>query len=1092
MDYSCIDANSLVYNFNYQWKFKLANAFPLENALESNTDAEGRFFYDLEYSDGDWSDVSVPHTFNDGELFSKRMADAGAGQTRTFSFYRKWFSVPKEHYGKKVIIEFEGIRQSCYLYINGKMAGFYENGVAPFGFDLTSYINYDKKNLIAIATDNTSTRDVPFCMAETPNKPDVRIGSYLMELEQGSVPENNRGVGYFWNCNDFNPSLGGLTKNIRLHIKSNVYLTLPIYTNLQTKGTYIFADNFDIEHKKAKINILSEVRNESGKDVFAKLECVICGRDGNVIKTINSEQKLIKKSVLPKTPPLTITPESAYVKSGDRYVAVEDESKLPKTETKSMEVTEIQCSDFAENLDFWSIDNPYLYNVYVNLIVDGRKEDSVKIVTGFRKVDYDGNVGLMINNDKVWLTGYAQRAANEWAAIGVANDWIKDFDAKLIRESNANHIRWMHVAACPADIRSCDRYGIVCTQPAGDKERENFGRQWKQRVELMRDVIIYFRNSPSIIFWETGNNAVNREHMREMRLLKGELDPNGGRYMGCRTLSTKEVVDEAEYVGTMLNRHAGRFQSEKMPITETEYCREESPRRVWDDFSPPDFDYDNLWVGKGGVKQLGRDVHDLNAEEFAICTAGGYSEFFNDRMGGASGKNLYSAAAALCWTDSIQHGRQSASENARMSGRVDGARVKKQNFDVYRVMQSDKPMIKILGHWNYPKIGGENYKYPIKKFNGQYWEKTGEYDYRNPKSKTVYVVGSYDVGRIELYINGKNAGVCDKPKNTFIFEFPDIDVTKSGYIGAKAYDYDGNMIAEDRINTVGEPKNIRLTMHTGERGFLADGEDIAFFDVEVVDENGEVCPLCYDRIDFDIEGEGIFLGGYNSGKYDGYGKNDSVIHKNYVFAECGTNRVFVRSTQKSGRVKITAKMSGAEQSAVEFESVYTDISDLTTDDVQTLKMNYDDFAKRNCYRFNKNERADKAKYVPETKTYCKVLINGDEADTHGMRVEYEHGAVWGPIVYVLERIKRVFADFVDYTYDSDNKILTINSKGYSVVLQVGHTHMIVNDEENLLNGEPCIKDGIFWAEISAVMNFIGGVTAFYDDDVNVYRVVIEK
>lgn len=116
MDYSCIDANSLVYNFNYQWKFKLANAFPLENALESNTDAEGRFFYDLEYSDGDWSDVSVPHTFNDGELFSKRMADAGAGQTRTFSFYRKWFSVPKEHYGKKVIIEFEGIRQSCYLY----------------------------------------------------------------------------------------------------------------------------------------------------------------------------------------------------------------------------------------------------------------------------------------------------------------------------------------------------------------------------------------------------------------------------------------------------------------------------------------------------------------------------------------------------------------------------------------------------------------------------------------------------------------------------------------------------------------------------------------------------------------------------------------------------------------------------------------------------------------------------------------------------------------------------------------------------------------------------------------------------------------
>lgn len=62
---------------------------------------------------------------------------------------------------------------------------------------------------------------------------------------------------------------------------------------------------------------------------------------------------------------------------------------------------------------------------------------------------------------------------------------------------------------------------VLCdTQPAGDKERENFGRQWKQRVELMRDVIIAFRNSPSILFWEAGNNSINKEHMAEMRAIK--------------------------------------------------------------------------------------------------------------------------------------------------------------------------------------------------------------------------------------------------------------------------------------------------------------------------------------------------------------------------------------------------------------------------------------------------------------------------------------------------------------------------------------------------------------------------------------------
>ncbi len=63
------------------------------------------------------------------------------------------------------------------------------------------------------------------------------------------------------------------------------------------------------------------------------------------------------------------------------------------------------------------------------------------------------------------------------------NGW-KDVDAMLIKESNANHIRFMHVAGSKADVRSFDRHGIVCTQPAGDKERENFGRQWKQELNL--------------------------------------------------------------------------------------------------------------------------------------------------------------------------------------------------------------------------------------------------------------------------------------------------------------------------------------------------------------------------------------------------------------------------------------------------------------------------------------------------------------------------------------------------------------------------------------------------------------------------------
>ena len=105
--------------------------------------------------------------------------------------------------------------------------------------------------------------------------------------------------------------------------------------------------------------------------------------------------------------------------------------------------------------------------------------------------------------------------------------------------------------------------------------------------------------------------------------------------MGCRTLNTEEVVNESEYVGTMLNRHAARFLSQHGPVTETEYSREEAPRRIWDDFTPPDFDYRNRWVGKGGKKAVGYDFYDLTSEDLALENARGYAEFFNDRMGGA-------------------------------------------------------------------------------------------------------------------------------------------------------------------------------------------------------------------------------------------------------------------------------------------------------------------------------------------------------------------------------------------------------------------------------------------------------------------------
>src|ERR1035438_7257936 len=116
--------------------------------------------------------------------------------------------------------------------------------------------------------------------------------------------------------------------------------------------------------------------------------------------------------------------------------------------------------------------------------------------------------------------------SNEWAGVGAGYpDWMHDFTARMIRDSNGNYMRWMHVAPQKVDVEAFDRFGIVEVSPRGDKEEDAQGRQWEQRGEVMRDTTIYFRNNPSVLFWEAGNTGVTAAQMQQMVDLRREFDP---------------------------------------------------------------------------------------------------------------------------------------------------------------------------------------------------------------------------------------------------------------------------------------------------------------------------------------------------------------------------------------------------------------------------------------------------------------------------------------------------------------------------------------------------------------------------------------
>ena len=888
------------HNLNAQWRFSWAKeTIPLKQALAS-LERDGVAVSEPAYDDSGWEVVSLPHPVNAHDSFDSRAVDAGeAAFRRGVMVYRKRFALPGD--AGKAFLAFETVRQTVYLWVNGRFAGYYEAGIAPCAFDVTGLLK-GGENVICVATDNCAARGAKI---------------FTHETVPGHDPGDMSGAAYQWNTTDFNEVQGGLAGNVSLVVKrSKTYLTLPYYNNLKTIGTYVTAKDFDFGKGEATICVKAEVRNESGKAVKARLAVEV--RDAADLtqrcREAASAEALGKafgkgygeapREIKPSSDAGAVYPSAL---EPDAY-----EASPKPTRVVSPETSVISAEVRAKGLVFWSPDMPHLYDVAVSLVDEkGEVVDRETIRTGFRQVTYDAaKGGLRLNGKNVWLTGYAQRSTDEWAAIGVPPQWMQDYDAALIRSSNANFVRWMHVAPKPAPVRAFDKFGIVNVCPAGDKEGDVSGRAWAQRMEAMRDAMVYFRNSPSILFWEAGNNQISPAHIREMVAMKRALDPDGGRFMGCRTLQTKEQIAEAEYVGTMLHRHEGpafdamaalgRF----MPMMETEYARQESPRRSWDDYTPPDYDYRGKFLN-GGKKETGFDVYDQTQEDFALSTAKEYAQFWSSRNAGARAKT-YTCCAALCWTDSNQHGRNSFSENCRSSGRVDAVRIPKMSYHVFRAMQSEDPAVTLVGHWSYPKLTKETYWYPVKRYNGHFMEETGGRAQRDPTKKTVYAIGSAHCASVELLVNGKSKGVNSRPKDIFVYEFPDVDVTEAGVVEAVARDGAGKEIARHRVSSFAGEGRIAAKAETGPAGWLADGADIAMVDFELVDPNGTVHPYASGKLTFRLAGDARFMGGWNSGTFD----ETSPVGKDFVNLECGRARVFVKSGRTGGKVSLEWKYEG--------------------------------------------------------------------------------------------------------------------------------------------------------------------------------------
>ena len=763
-----------------------------------------------EFDDGAWQRVTLPYSFNGDEAFRKDIVDL----TDTICWYRKVFRVEsRELKDQKFFIEFEGARQGADVFLNGQKVGFSDNGVMAFGFDLTPYIR-EGKNVIAVRCDNSWTYNDRVL--------------------------NSR---YQWNDKNFNANYGGLPKNVWLHITDKLYQTLPLYSNLGTTGTYVYATDFDIAHHSATIHAESEVRNDDAIPHTFRMEMLVRDAEGKM-----------------------------------KVCSMSDTVTLQPGETRIL-----WTANTAHNLHFWSWGYGYLYTVETSLIEGDEISDKVITRTGFRKTRFgEGKIWL---NDRVMMVhGYAQRTSNEWPGVGLSVPaWLSDYSNGLMVESGGNMVRWMHVTPWKQDIESCDRVGLPQAMPAGDAEKDVEGARWQQRTALMRDAIIYNRNNPSILFYESGNESISREHMLEMKAIRDQYDPHGGRAIGSREMLD---IDEAEYGGEMLYIN----KSKKHPMWAMEYCRDEGLRKYWDEYSYPYHkEVDGpLYRGKPALE------YNHNMDELAIEMVRRWYDYWRERPG--TGTRVSSGGVKIVFSDTNTHHR--GESNYRTSGVVDAMRLPKDAFFVHQVMwngwvEPEEAKTYIIGHWNY----GESEKL----------------------KKPVYVVSTAD--EVELFLNGRSLGK-GKQSNRYLFTFEDVPF-EPGTL--EAVGSDGSRY---QLETAAEPHQLKLTAIENPEGTKADGADMVLFQVEVVDKQGRRRPLDDRMIHFELEGEATWIGGIATRNNKEMQQTDDSnreglldaaatknISDNYVGAmslpvECGVNRVLIRTTTKPGKIRLKATAEG--------------------------------------------------------------------------------------------------------------------------------------------------------------------------------------
>ena len=578
---------------------------------------------------------------------------------------------------------------------------------------------------------------------------------------------------------------------------------------------------------------------------------------------------IVNTSVKTKINNISNVSKSAIVKYKISYHG-EIINTLKETVTLDAGVNTITHTVEVPNPKLWDVYQGNLYNLNIDLIIDGTSVYTKDITYGYRYFKFDKD-GFSLNGNKLKMKGVCLH--HDLGCLGAENNYSALLrQIKIMKEMGCNAIRVTHNPASSELLDICAKEGMMVVEELFDcwtvaKKTYDFAKDFNNYYQsVIETTVNRGYNNPSIIMWSLGNEIIRVSHYSEEQaigivtnLINGvkAIDTTRPVTMGDDTPNDSvslAVMDLLDVIGVnygSANEYSTlRAAKPNKPIYGSETTSALSSRGIYiydeTNMQCPSYDNKNVAWGDPAAFALTRHM---------------WSEYL---------------AGMFVWTGFDYIGEPTPFNKfpARSSyfGIVDLAGFPKDVYYLYQSRWTDKPMVHILPHWT--------------------------------QTDTTINVWLYsNCYKVELFLNGTSLGYQLQKDIKNYLQFPYKVTYEEGTLVANGYDENGNVIAQDIVYTSYSPKKIVLS--SDKASVNKNSDDLIFIECDVCDVNGTLCPTANNQVTFTCT-NGTVVGTDNGDATD----VTSSLRHNVRKAFNGKCLAVIRPNNTSSDVIITATSDG--------------------------------------------------------------------------------------------------------------------------------------------------------------------------------------